>query len=99
MTSGGRPPRPAGCCCGRCSAMRLPKALEAYEFLGVGDGQQAAWSTSEQRLQTLVFYPLLDRRRGSCRDRCGRRADPTRGALTACAAPAQRSQSLNRSAT
>ena len=33
------------------------KGLEAYEFLGAGDGQQAAWSTSEQRLQTLVFYP------------------------------------------
>ncbi len=33
------------------------EGLEAYEFLGAGDGQQAAWSTSEQRLQTLVYYP------------------------------------------
>jgi CelD/BcsL family acetyltransferase involved in cellulose biosynthesis len=33
------------------------RGMAAYEFLGTGDGQQTAWSTSEQRLQTLVFYP------------------------------------------
>jgi len=33
------------------------KGLKSYEFLGAGDGQQAWWSTSEQPLQTLVYYP------------------------------------------
>ena len=33
------------------------RGLDAYEFLGAGDGQQAAWSTSEQCRETLVYYP------------------------------------------
>jgi CelD/BcsL family acetyltransferase involved in cellulose biosynthesis len=35
--------------------------LQAYEFLGTGDGQQSAWSTSESALSTLVFYPYSAR--------------------------------------
>lgn len=33
------------------------RGLRAYEFLGAGDGQQTAWSTSQQTLQTFAFYP------------------------------------------
>ena len=33
------------------------RGLKAYEFLGAGDGQQTAWSTSQQSLQTFAFYP------------------------------------------
>jgi CelD/BcsL family acetyltransferase involved in cellulose biosynthesis len=31
--------------------------VDAYEFLGAGDGQQAAWATSSRSLETLVWYP------------------------------------------
>jgi CelD/BcsL family acetyltransferase involved in cellulose biosynthesis len=31
--------------------------LNRYEFLGCGDGSQAAWATGARRLQTLVYYP------------------------------------------
>jgi len=37
------------------------QGLRAYEFLGSGDGQQAAWSTSERALSTLVLYPYSAR--------------------------------------
>jgi CelD/BcsL family acetyltransferase involved in cellulose biosynthesis len=37
------------------------RGLRAYEFLGTGDGQQTAWSTSESALSTLVFYPYSAR--------------------------------------
>jgi CelD/BcsL family acetyltransferase involved in cellulose biosynthesis len=33
------------------------KGVDAYEFLGAGDGQQAAWATSSRSLETLVWYP------------------------------------------
>jgi hypothetical protein len=37
------------------------RGQQSYEFIGAGDGQQADWSTSESRLQTLVFYPYTIR--------------------------------------
>jgi CelD/BcsL family acetyltransferase involved in cellulose biosynthesis len=33
------------------------RQLEAFEFLGTGDGQQCWWATSAQSLETLVWYP------------------------------------------
>lgn len=33
------------------------RGITAYEFLGAGDGQQAAWTTHAEPLDTLVWYP------------------------------------------
>jgi CelD/BcsL family acetyltransferase involved in cellulose biosynthesis len=33
------------------------RGIEAFEFLGAGDGQQAAWTTHSEPLDTLVWYP------------------------------------------
>jgi CelD/BcsL family acetyltransferase involved in cellulose biosynthesis len=33
------------------------REIDAYEFLGAGDGQQSAWATGSRPLETLVWYP------------------------------------------
>jgi CelD/BcsL family acetyltransferase involved in cellulose biosynthesis len=45
---------------------------KTYEFLGVTDGQLATWSTSEVRLQTIIYYPhSIDGAMAAAVDLCG----------------------------